>query len=136
MSQHQKLGYTAASHNLLVFFITCLQLHGGRSGIEGPGLSQNQKLGYAAAFVGLPYLWLRLQRLAAQREWGYRQDDRLGLAAWRLLRGADAAHKVGQLLNLWVFLYQGKYRCVDAAAVRIVCAWQPRFDAAQYCGCW
>jgi hypothetical protein len=73
-------------------------------------LSHNQKLGYAAAYVGLPYLWLRLQRLAAQREWGQRQDDRLGLAAWRLLRGADAAHKVGQLLNLWVFLYQGKYR--------------------------
>ncbi|KAF6263305.1 Pex12 amino terminal region-domain-containing protein [Scenedesmus sp. NREL 46B-D3] len=85
-------------------------LQGGRTGIDGPGLSQQQKLGYAAAFVGLPYLWLRLQRLAAQREWGQRQDDRLGLAAWRLLRGADAAHKVGHLLNLWVFLYQGKYR--------------------------
>ncbi|WIA19819.1 hypothetical protein OEZ85_005727 [Tetradesmus obliquus] len=33
-------------------------LHGGRTGLEGPGLSQQQKLGYAAAFVGLPYLWL------------------------------------------------------------------------------
>jgi hypothetical protein len=36
--------------------------------------------------------------------------DFLHLLACRLLRGADAAHKVGQLLNLWVFLYQGKYR--------------------------
>jgi hypothetical protein len=87
-----------------------LQVHGGHTGLEGPGLSQQQKLGYAAAFVGLPYLWLRLQRHAAQQQWGQRQDDAVGLAAWKLLRGVDAAHKVGQLLNLWVFLYQGKYR--------------------------
>lgn len=87
-----------------------LQLHGGRTGIEGPGLSPNQRLGYAFAFVALPYLWARLNRYASQREWGHRQDDPQGLRAWRLLRAADAAHKLGQLINLWVFLYEGKYR--------------------------
>lgn len=86
------------------------QLHGGRSGIEGPGLSQQQKLGYAFAFVAMPYMWVRLNRLAVQQEWGQQQDDRLGSAAWKVLRGLDAAHKLGMLLNLWVFLFEGKYR--------------------------
>eukprot|EP00878_Enallax_costatus_P047651 GHUV01058657.1.p1 GENE.GHUV01058657.1~~GHUV01058657.1.p1 ORF type:complete len:394 (+),score=101.12 GHUV01058657.1:510-1691(+) len=87
-----------------------LWLHGGRTGIEGPGLSQPQKLGYAFAFVAMPYLWVRLTRYAVQQEWGQDPDDRWGSMAWKLLRGADAAHKLGMVLNLWVFLYQGKYR--------------------------
>jgi hypothetical protein len=36
--------------------------------------------------------------------------DLAGLRAWKLLRAVDAAHKLGMLINLWVFLYQGKYR--------------------------
>eukprot|EP00879_Flechtneria_rotunda_P028166 GHRR01030248.1.p1 GENE.GHRR01030248.1~~GHRR01030248.1.p1 ORF type:complete len:225 (+),score=101.01 GHRR01030248.1:775-1449(+) len=85
-------------------------LHGGRTGIEGPGLSQQQKLGYALGFVLMPYLWIRINRHAVHANWGQQLDDRLGSTLWRLLRGADAAHKLGMLLNLWVFLYEGKYR--------------------------
>jgi hypothetical protein len=49
-----------------------VQVHGGRSGIEGPGLSQQQKVAYAVGFLALPYLWSRLNRHAAHQEWGQR----------------------------------------------------------------
>lgn len=86
------------------------QLHGGRTGVEGPGLSLPQRLAYALCCVASPYLWLRLHRLAASRGWGQVSGDEAGLRCWRLLRRLDAAHKLGMLVNLWVFLYEGKYR--------------------------
>lgn len=86
------------------------QLHGGRTGVEGPGLSQQQRLAYALGFVALPYLWLRLNRFAASRGWGQQQDDAMGQRCWWLLRRLDAAHKLCMVVNLWVFLYHGKYR--------------------------
>lgn len=97
-----------------------LQLHGGHSGIEGPGLSQQQKLGYAFAFVAMPYFWVRLHRYAVQRDWGQDPSDRWSSLTWRALRGADAAHKLGMVLNSWVFLYQGKYRYVVVCCRRLI----------------
>lgn len=85
-------------------------MHGGRSGVEGPDLSLQQRVAYAVGLVGLPYLWLRVNRLAAARGWGQTADNPLGQRCWRLLRGLDALHKVCMVANLWVFLYQGKYR--------------------------
>eukprot|EP00775_Hariotina_reticulata_P013226 gene13226-13357_t len=86
------------------------RVHGGRSGLQGPGLSQQQKVAYAVGFVALPYIWSRLNRHAAQQEWGQQPGDLAGMRAWKLLRAADAAHKLAMLINLWIFLYQGKYR--------------------------
>jgi len=67
---------------------------------------------YALGFVALPYLWLRVNRWAASRGWGQQQqqDDPMGQRCWRVLRGLDALHKLCMVANLWVFLYQGKYR--------------------------
>jgi hypothetical protein len=62
--------------------------------VEGPDLSLQQRVAYAIGLVGLPYLWLRVNRLAAARGWGQSPDDPLGQRAWRLLRGLDALHKV------------------------------------------
>jgi hypothetical protein len=91
------------------------QLHGGRSSVEGPGLSLQQRLGYAVCCVAAPYAWLRLQRFGAARGWGQVPSDAGGMRAWRLLRGLDATHRLMMLVNLWVFLCQGKYRWVQRA---------------------
>ncbi|GBF87723.1 hypothetical protein Rsub_00434 [Raphidocelis subcapitata] len=105
-------------------------LHGGRSGVEGPGLSRRQRFLFAAGTIALPYLWQRMHRLvAANDEWGTAppapwrsgssgRDEgspqarrRAALAAaWRALRWLEGAYKVGVAANLLVFLYQGKYR--------------------------
>jgi hypothetical protein len=45
---------------------------GGKSGVQGPGLSQQQKVLFGLGFVALPYAWSRLQRYAVQQEWGER----------------------------------------------------------------
>ena len=50
----------------------CLQAAGGRSGIEGPSLSTLQRTLFGLGYVGLPYLWGRLQRAATQVEWNER----------------------------------------------------------------
>ena len=50
----------------------CLQASGGRSGIEGPSLSTLQRTLFGLGYVGLPYLWGRLQRAATQVEWNER----------------------------------------------------------------
>lgn len=82
--------------------------------MEGPDLSLQQRLAYAVGLVGLPYLWLRVNRLAASRGWAQQQGEGggggLGPRCLRVLRGLDAAHKLCCVANLWVFLYQGKYR--------------------------
>jgi hypothetical protein len=39
---------------------------GGKTGVEGPGLSLHQRLALGAGMVVLPYLWARLGRLAAR----------------------------------------------------------------------
>jgi peroxin-2 len=92
------------------------QLHGGRSGVEGPGLSLQQRLAYAGGGVLAPYAWLRLHRAAAAQGWAQEQGAGRGAAAWRLLRRADAAHRLAALANLWLFLWQGRYRCVAGGA--------------------
>jgi hypothetical protein len=69
-----------------------------------------QRFACGIGLVALPYLWLRIHRYAANRGWGQRADDAVGQRCWRLLRGLDALHKVCSVANLWVFLYQAKYR--------------------------
>jgi peroxin-2 len=100
------------------------QLRGGRTGVEGPGLSARQRVLFGLGTVALPYLWQRAHRLlSAHEEWGYAEGGRGGGAAggaaaarpwaaraWRALRWLEGAYKVGVAANLVVFLYHGVYR--------------------------
>lgn len=86
------------------------QLHGGRSGVEGPDLSLQQRTAYALGFVALPYVWLRANRYAASSSWGTQAGHSPGQRLWQLLRVLDRAHKLCALANHWLFLYEGKYR--------------------------
>jgi hypothetical protein len=43
-----------------------LPVLGGKTGVEGPGLSLQQRLALGAGMVVVPYLWARLGRMAAR----------------------------------------------------------------------
>ncbi|KAI8469203.1 MAG: Pex12 amino terminal region-domain-containing protein [Monoraphidium minutum] len=92
-------------------------LRGGRTGVEGPGLSSSQRWLFGIGYIAIPYLWQRAHRFAARREWGSGGfgggaggGSDAGARAWRLLRWLEGAYKVGVVANLWLFLFEGKYR--------------------------
>ncbi len=155
------------------------QLHGGRTGVEGPGLSASQRLAFGLGYVVLPYALARASRLAMEREWGARwvtvvwvvagcstgswrrpgrwrmsrnacvwlggspcavtacaqkapqpcyvlvpctpRSGDAGLRGggrgglWRVLRWLEGAYKAAALANLWLLLWEGKYRWAAAA---------------------
>jgi hypothetical protein len=45
-----------------------LQLHGGRTGVEGPPLSRSQRLLFGMGYVVLPYLWHKVSKSVFERE--------------------------------------------------------------------
>ena len=87
---------------------------GGRSGVEGPGLSAAQRALYCLGAVALRYGWARLGHHAAARHWG----DASGGAgaggwrrrAWGLMRQAESAYRLASLANFLAFLRSGRYR--------------------------
>jgi peroxin-2 len=89
-------------------------LPGGRSGVEGPGLSAAQRTLYCLGAVVLRYAWARLTHHAAAAHWG----DMAGAAwrrhAWTLLRRAESCYRIASLANFLAFLRTGRYRCGGA----------------------
>lgn len=84
---------------------------GGRSGVEGPGLSGAQRSLYCLGAVVLRYAWARLGHHAAAQHWG----DASGDAGWRprawaLMRQAETAYRLASLANFLAFLRTGRYR--------------------------
>eukprot|EP00877_Chromochloris_zofingiensis_P014144 jgi/Chrzof1/8984/Cz03g31260.t1 len=102
----------AMSHSMASTSSSAAASHqgGGRTGIEGPGLTTAQRVLFGMGDVLVPYSWAKLNRRASQQEWLDRSDDMHGVAAWRVIRWLESVYKVGVLANLWVFLYEGKYR--------------------------
>jgi hypothetical protein len=66
-------------------------LLGGKTGVEGPGLSLQQRLALGAGMVVVPYLWARLGRMAA-RGWqgGWLGGQGLGLLSQSMPSGLNA----------------------------------------------
>jgi hypothetical protein len=113
-----------------------LQLHGGPTGVEGPGLSPQQKGLYFLGTVLLPYLWVRASRAAVSADWNHSSSDPNssssnwfqeeedettnnnsssssgGLAErmWRTLRWLEGTYRAASVVNMWLFLYDGRYR--------------------------
>ena len=86
---------------------------GGRSGVEGPGLSAVQRVLYCLGAVALRYGWARLGHHAAAQHWG--DASSLGVGGWRrqawgLMRQAESAFRLASLANLLAFLRSGRYR--------------------------
>ena len=89
------------------FFI--LQL-GGKTGVEGPGLSFWQRSCHGLGTVLARYVWGRLDSLAAAYHWGDLPEGSLGRRGWQIMRRAETYFKVASLVNFLVFLRYGKYR--------------------------
>ncbi|KAL4425471.1 hypothetical protein ABPG75_009487 [Micractinium tetrahymenae] len=88
------------------------QLAGGRSGVEGPGLSPPQRWLYCACAVLLRYAWARLGHHAAASHWA----DEAGWArggwrrrCWGLMQHAESAYRLASLANFLAFLRTGRY---------------------------
>lgn len=104
---------------------------GGRTGVEGPGLSRAQRILYCLGAIGLPYVWIKVNRLSAAGHWG----DQISLThpndalnsdfsnrwidsirmnwrgmCWKAMRRAEALHRLASLANLLAFLRTGRYR--------------------------
>jgi hypothetical protein len=92
---------------------------GGRTGVEGPGLSRAQRAVFGLGYVGLPYLWSRLHRHAVQHEWG----ERCGLlagprellprppcASASTMRRRRRAHRAGALTAVGPAACSGRFR--------------------------
>lgn len=109
---------------------------GGRSGVEGPGLSAAQRVLYCLGAVALRYGWARLGHHAAAQHWG--DASSLGVGGWRrrawgLMRQAESAYRLASLANFLAFLRSGRYRqeqcrvdVADVAAMQVqlcMCCW-------------
>lgn len=55
-----------------MWFPVCLQLYGGRTGVEGPGLSRMQRALFGLGDVLLPYAWAKASKAAMESEWAAR----------------------------------------------------------------
>lgn len=85
-------------------------VQGGKTGVEGPGLSTRQRLAYGLVLVGGRYVWARLSLLAAAQRWGDAEARSWRARAWRCMRRAEVAAKLASLANLLAFLRYGAYR--------------------------
>lgn len=85
---------------------------GGRTGVEGPGLSKWQRGLWGLGTVFMQYAWARLDQIAAAQHWGDADSTPALQRAWMALRSCETALNVASLLNFVVFLQQGKYRQV------------------------
>lgn len=92
------------------------QLAGGRSGVDGPGLSPLQRRLYCAGAVLLRYAWARLGHAAAASHWA----DSGGWArgswrrrCWELMQRGESAYRLASLANFLAFLRTGRYRSAD-----------------------
>ncbi|KAK9845945.1 hypothetical protein WJX81_006604 [Elliptochloris bilobata] len=85
---------------------------GGRTGVEGPGLSCWQRGLYGVGSVFLRYAWARADQIAAAQHWGDLPLGSRGRRAWAAMRSAETAFRAASLLNFLVFLRYGRYRSV------------------------
>lgn len=87
---------------------------GGRSGVEGPGLSRRQRGLYCLGAVVLRYAWARLGHHAAAQHWGDASggssDGGWRRRGWALMRRAESAYRLAALANFLAFLRSGRYR--------------------------
>ena len=83
---------------------------GGRSGIEGPGLSKWQRGLWGLGTVFMQYVWTRMDQVAAAQHWGDIDSTPAVQRAWSMMRSCETALNMASLLNFLVFLRQGKYR--------------------------
>ena len=90
-------------------FSLVLQM-GGRTGVEGPGLSKWQRGLWGLGTVFMQYAWTRMDQIAATQHWGDIDSTPAVQRAWTMLRSCETALNVASLLNFLVFLRQGKYR--------------------------
>ena len=79
--------------------------------MEGQPLSASQRVGYGLATVGARYLWARLSLLASAQHWGDAPADSWMSTGWRVLRRIETASRLAMVVNLFIFLHQGTYRC-------------------------
>lgn len=88
---------------------------GGRTGVEGPGLSKWQRGLWGLGSVFMQYAWSRLDQIAAAQHWRDADSSPRVQQAWAVLRSCESALNVASLLNFLVFLRHGKYRQVLVA---------------------
>lgn len=89
-----------------------------RTGLEGPGLTVSQKIWYCVATVGGQYLWARLQSFSAFRRWGDSDQRSLVRRGWFLLQRVEGLYRAASFVNILVFLYSGRYRCLTERLLR------------------
>lgn len=83
---------------------------GGKTGVEGPGLSVAQRLAYGIVLVGGRYVWARLSLLAAAQHWADAEAHSWRATAWSVMRRGETAFRLASLANLLAFLHYGAYR--------------------------
>lgn len=91
---------------------------GGRSGVEGPGLSKWQRGLWGLGTVFMQYAWTRIDQIAASQHWGDVDSTPAVQHAWTVLRSCETALSVASLLNFLVFLRHGKYRSLLERVLR------------------
>ncbi|DBA79327.1 hypothetical protein WJX79_000617 [Trebouxia sp. C0005] len=91
---------------------------GGRTGVEGPGLSTWQRGLWGLGTVLMQYAWSRLDQVAAAQHWGDFDSSPGVQRAWKVLRSCETALNLASLLNFLVFLQQGKYRSLLERVLR------------------
>lgn len=97
-----------------------LAVAGGRSGVEGPGLSRWQRSAYCLGAVVLRYVWVRAGGLLSAARWSDGGGSVLGwrVRAWTALRAAESAYRLAALLNFLAFLRGGRYRSLLERVLR------------------
>lgn len=83
---------------------------GGRTGVEGPGLTRWQKGLWGFGTVFVQYAWSRLDQIAAAYYWEDPDTPSLAQKVWLLARRCENLLNLASLANFVVFLYEGKYR--------------------------
>eukprot|EP00242_Pyramimonas_sp_CCMP2087_P001461 CAMPEP_0198233678 /NCGR_PEP_ID=MMETSP1445-20131203/116364_1 /TAXON_ID=36898 /ORGANISM="Pyramimonas sp., Strain CCMP2087" /LENGTH=375 /DNA_ID=CAMNT_0043914379 /DNA_START=112 /DNA_END=1239 /DNA_ORIENTATION=- len=98
---------------------------GGRTGIEGPGLSLPQRIALGFLTVGGRYFWSRLGTFAVNEGWSVQSTTRQGWtnwqvmrAIWQVMRAMEGWHKAASLANFLLFLKNGWYRSLAERLVR------------------
>ncbi len=107
--------------NMKLGFCCCTQ--GGRTGLEGEGLTIAQRSLYGLGVVLLRYLWCRTDQLAANQHWGDAPPRTWPRVLWRGMRWAENGFKVASLLNFLLFLRFGKYRCAEPDSPPVPALW-------------
>ncbi|CAG8553426.1 35269_t:CDS:2 [Gigaspora margarita] len=73
-------------------------------------LTKSQKYAFGAMTIGVPYIWMRINRFVTAKRWSELNDNDARKIFWKCLQHLENLYKILSLANFLAFLYDGKVK--------------------------